>query len=491
MSRVLGLFIGVLIALPVSAQEIVLVGGTIVDGTGSPGFEANVRLRDGRIVEIGAFEPGTGDRVFDVSGLVVSPGFVDIHDHSAGGLTEEPVATSQVAQGITTMALGPDGGGALEIEEFLDAMETATPAVNILTFIGHGTVRRHVLGDDYRRQSSDQEINDMEDLVDQAMRDGVYGLSSGLEYDPGFYSNTDEVIRLAAVASRYEGIYMSHIRDESYEVLEAIGEAIEVGRRARLPVQISHIKLATVGVWGRTDEVFELIDEARGEGIDVLADAYPYNAWSSGINVLVPSRKFDDPDEVRKGIEDVGGPSTVLITRSQAHPEYNFKTLEEIAEDRQMSAVDLFMEIMAEGGAGVVCASMTEEDVTEFLAHPSVMVASDGGILSRHPRGAGTFPRVLAKYVRDESAMSLEDAIHKMAAMPAARLGLDDRGVLEEGAWADIIAFDPETVTDRSTFQDPFALAEGVRYVFVNGTLVWNDGEATEDRPGKVMRKGK
>ena len=488
MSRFLGLLIGVILALPAAAQDVVLVGGTVVDGTGTDGFQASLRIRDSRIVEIGTFEPGPEDRVFDVSGLVVSPGFVDIHNHSANGLEEEPAATSQVAQGITTMALGPDGSSALQIGEFLDVIESAKPAVNILTFIGHGTVRRQVLGDDYQRQSSDQEINDMEDLIDQAMQDGAYGLSSGLEYNPGFYSNTGEVIRLAAVAATYGGIYMSHIRDESYEVLEAIREAIEVGRRAQLPVQISHIKLGTVGVWGRTDEVFEVIDEARTEGIDVLADAYPYNAWSSGLGVLVPSRKFDDPDEVQKGIDDVGGPGTVLITRADAHPEYNFRTLEEIAEDREMSAVELYMEIMQEGGAGIVCASMTDEDVAAFLAYPNVMVSSDGGILARHPRGAGTFPRVLAKYVRDEGIMSLPDAIRKMAAMPAARLGLDDRGVLTEGAWADVIVFDPETVTDRSTFQDPFTLAEGVRYVFVNGTLIWDDGEMTEARPGLVMR---
>ena len=491
MTRAAGIILALFtIALPVRAQDVVLVGGTVVDGTGSAGFEASVRIRDGRIAEISAFEPSSDDRAVDVSGLVVAPGFVDIHNHSAGGLAEEPAASSQVAQGITTMALGPDGGGPFEVRDFLDTIEADPPAVNILTFVGHGTVRRHVLGDDYRRQASDQELNEMEDLVEQAMREGAYGLSSGLEYDPGFYSNTGEVIRLANVAARFGGIYMSHIRDESYEVLEAIGEAIEIGRRARLPVQISHIKLGTVGVWGRTDEVFEMIDAARDEGIDVLADAYSYNAWSSGIGVLVPSREFDDPEAVRKGIDDVGGPGTVLITGSQAHPEYNFRTLEEIAEDREISAVDLFIEIMDEGGARVVCASMTEGDVTAFLSHPNVMVSSDGGIGARHPRGAGTFPRVLGKYVLDEGAMSLEEAVHKMASMPAARLGLEDRGVLREGAWADVVAFDPETITDRSTFQDPFVLAEGVRYVFVNGTLIWNDGEITEERPGQVMRRG-
>ena len=218
MTRAAGIVLALFtIALPARAQDVVLVGGTVVDGTGSAGFEASVRIRDGRIAEIGAFEPGSDDRVVDVSGLVIAPGFVDIHNHSAGGLREEPAAPSQVAQGITTMALGPDGGGPFEVGDFLDTIEADPPAVNILTFVGHGTVRRHVLGDDYRRQASDQELNEMEDLVEQAMREGAYGLSSGLEYDPGFYSNTGEVIRLANVAARFGGIYMSHIRDESYD----------------------------------------------------------------------------------------------------------------------------------------------------------------------------------------------------------------------------------------------------------------------------------
>ena len=490
MLRTVVLLVTLLFATTARAQDIVLVGGTVIDGTGTERVQANVRIRDERIVRIGDFVPDVGDTVVDVTGLIVAPGFVDIHNHSAGGIQEEPAATSQIAQGITTLALGPDGGGTFEVQELLDEIEANPPAPNVLTFVGHGTVRRHVLGDAFKRRASDQEINEMEELVEQAMREGAYGLSSGLEYDPGFYSSADEVIRLANIASRHDGIYMSHIRDESYQVLDAINEAIEVGRRANLPVQISHIKLGTVEVWGKTDEVFALIEQARAEGVDVTADAYPYNAWSSGITVLVPSREFDDVDAVRKGIADVGGPGTILITRSEAHPEYNFRTLEEIADDREMTDVELYMEIVREGGASVVCSSMTEEDVTAFLAHPNVMVSSDGGINARHPRGAGTFPRILSKYVRDEEALTLEQAIHKMAAMPAERLGLEGRGVLAEGAWADIIAFDPETVIDRSTFQSPFDPAEGIVYVFVNGTLVWDEGEITEARPGLVMRKG-
>ncbi len=490
MLRTVVLLVTFLFASTARAQDIVLVGGTLIDGTGTDRVRANLRIRGERIVEIGDFVPGVRDTVVDVTGLIVAPGFVDIHNHSAGGIQEEPAATSQIAQGITTLALGPDGGGPFEVKEMLDAIEANPPAPNVLTFVGHGTVRRHVLAEDFKRQASDQEINLMEDLVEQAMREGAYGLSSGLEYDPGFYSSATEVIRLASIASRHDGIYMSHIRDESYEVLDAIGEAIEVGRRANLPVQISHIKLGTVEVWGRTDEVFRMIEEARAEGIDVAADAYPYNAWSSGITVLVPSREFDDPAAVRKGIDDVGGPGTILITRSREHPEYSFKTLEEIAEEREMTDVELYMEIVAEGGASVVCSSMTADDVQAFLTHPNVMVSSDGGINARHPRGAGTFPRVLAKFVREEEVLTLEQAIHKMAAMPAERLGLEDRGVLTEGAWADVIAFNPETVIDRSTFQDPFVMAEGIEYVFVNGTLVWEEGEITEARPGLVLRRG-
>jgi N-acyl-D-amino-acid deacylase len=284
---------------------------------------------------------------------------------------------------------------------------------------------------------------------------------------------------------------MSHVRDEADAVMDAFREAIRIGREAALPVQISHIKLGTVGVWGKAGEASALIDEARRDGLDVTADCYPYDAWASSITVLVPSRRHEDPVAVRRGLDDVGGAGNILITSCRAHPDYEGKTLDAVARQRGTDPVEAYIAIVRDGGAGVVCRSMTEADIRTFMTQPWVMVSSDGGIGGlggRHPRGAGTFPRVLGRYVREGKWMSLEAAIHKMTELPAARLSLNDRGSLRKGMKADLIVFDAEKVLDRSTMLEPQLEPEGVVHVFVNGQAVVRDGQVTGERPGAVHR---
>jgi N-acyl-D-amino-acid deacylase len=467
----------------------VIVGGILIDGSGRAARRANVRIEGDRITEVGLFKPRPGEETIDARGRVVAPGFIDIHNHSESGLAAEPAASSQVSQGITTLAVGPDGGSPWPIGDYLAARERKPAAVNLLAFVGHATVRQRVMGSDFKRPATDKEINEMSRLVELGMREGAFGLSTGLEYDVGHPSTTEEVIELARAAARHGGIYMSHIRDEADLAMSAFEEAIRIGREARLPVQISHIKLGTVGVWGKAKEVVSLVEAARRSGLDVTADCYPYEAWASTITVLVPSRRHDDRVAVKRGLDDVGGASRVLVTSCRAHPDYEGKTLEEIARAQNSSPVEVYIQIVKDGGAGVVCRSMVESDIKTFYTVPWVMVSSDGGINARHPRGAGTFPKVLGRFVREKRWLTLEEAIRKMTSMPAARLGLADRGLIRTGMKADIVIFDPRQIVDRSTFKEPQLLSAGIERVLVNGEPVWEQGKTTGRLPGVVIRK--
>ncbi len=472
----------------------VIAGAQVADGTGGPLRKANVRIAGDSILDVGTFSPRDGETVVPAEGFVLTPGFIDIHNHSTEGLLTEPLAVSQISQGITTLVVGADGNSPWPIKEYLNKLRRSPAALNVMGMVGHATVRRQVMGDDYARPARGEEVARMEALVEQAMREGAVGLSSGLEYEVGGYATTDEVTALARVAARYGGFYMTHIRDEADRVFEALAEAIAIGRAARIPVQISHIKLGTVGVWGNANRAVHMVEEARARGVEVTADCYPYDAWSSTITVLVPNKRHGHRPSVAKGLADVGGAQNVMIVRMQEHPEYEFRTLEEIANARGISPVELYMEIVREGGASVVCRSMIEADIRTFYTQPWVMVASDGGIGARHPRGAGAFPKVLGRYVREQGWLPLVEAIRKMTSLPAARLKLTDRGILREGSKADLVLFDPKAVTDHSTFSEPHKLPEGIYKVWVNGVEVWGAGpeapgqpKVTGARPGRVL----
>jgi putative CocE/NonD family hydrolase len=474
-----------------NATSFVVTNARVIDGTGAAARQASVRVVSGRIAEVGVLTPGPGEGVVDAGGLVLAPGFIDPHNHSTDGLLTEPAAASQVSQGITTLFVGQDGSSPWPIADYLAKLGAAPPAVNVLTAVGHATVRQMVMGEDYKRAARPDEVTRMQALVEQGMREGAVALSSGLEYEIGSYSTTDEVVALAEVAARSKGFYISHTRDEADKSFEAIRELVAIAERAKLPAQNTHIKLGTVGVWQKAAEAIRLLDQARARGLDVTADVYPYNAWSSTITVLIPSKRYDDPEAVTQGLNDVGGAGNILITRHAARPEYEFRTLADVARSRNLTPVDVFIQIVKDGGASVVCTSMVDDDIRAFVRWPHAMFSSDGGIGMRHPRGAGSFPRVLGLFVRERQWISLEEAVRKMTSLPAARLALVDRGTIKPGSWADLVLFDPATVIDRSTFSDPFVLSTGIRKVWVNGSLVWDDTKTTGEKPGKMLARGR
>lgn len=481
-----------LVTFTVSAHSqsasFVITNATVIDGTGKPRYMADVRVKGDRIVKIGKITPAKGETTIDGSGLVLAPGFIDIHNHSESGLLEEGTAANQVSQGLTTIMVGPDGDSPWPISDYFAKIQGKI-APNVGAFIGHGTVRVEVMKDDYQRTATPQEIAAMGKLVERAMNEGAFGLSSGLEYDAGYMATTEELVELSKVAARYGGIYMTHMRDEEEGVMDAIREAVRIGKEAKIPVQISHIKMGNSSVWNKAPEAVAIIETARKAGQDVTADAYPYTAWASTITVLVPSRKHEDRDEVLKGITAIGGPDKVLITSCQAIPAYEGKTLAQAAEIAGTDAVSVYIDIVKKGGAGVIGYGMTESDVKTFYQTPWIMVSSDGGIGSKHPRGTGTFPRVLGWFARENKWISLEDAVHKMSGLTAARLGLKDRGIIRKGMKADLVLFDPNTVIDRATFTQPQTFAAGIRSVFVNGVKVWDGEKVTHATPGMILKR--
>ena len=468
--------------------SIVIKNAIIVDGSGKSGFRGDVRIKGNLITGVGNIKPKKDETVIDAGGKILAPGFIDIHNHSESGLLREGTAANQVSQGITTILVGPDGGSPFPIADYL-AKLAGKIGPNVGAFIGHASLREQVMNKDFKRQTTPEELQKMLVLMEQAMKDGAFGLSSGLEYDTGFSASTEELIALAKVAAKYKGIYMPHMRDEEEGMLDAVRESIRISREARLPLQISHIKVGNRNVWNKSVEAIALIEAERKNGLDLTADAYPYTAWGSTITVLVPSRKHDERSEVEKGLYNVGGADKVLVTTCSAHRDYEGKTLEEIAKMTGMTPVDVYIQIVRDGGASVVCDSMNETDVRNFYQQPWVMVSSDGGIGGRHPRGTGTFPRVLGRFVRENKWLALEEAVRKMSSMPAKRLGLKDRGLIKKGMKADLVLFDKEKVIDRNTFTVPQTLSEGVETVWVNGKAVWEGGKVTGAMAGEILRK--
>lgn len=472
----------------------VITGAQIADGSGALLRRASVRVVGNRIARIGSFKPEKGERVINGKGLVLAPGFIDIHNHSDEGLEAHPLAETQISQGITTVILGPDGGSPFPIGEWLEKRRKNPAALNLAVLVGHAAVRKQIMGDDYKRPATGAEIEKMAALVEQAMREGAIGLSSGLEYEVGSYSATEELVALSQASARHGGFYMTHIRDEADKAFDALNEEISIGERAPIPVEHSHIKLGTVGVWGKAAAYIKIIEDARRRGVDFLADCYPYDAWHSNLKVLVPDKQYENPRSVEKALADVGGAAHVTITDFSPHPDYEGKTIEALARERGISPVEMYIQLIREGDAahteaGVIGQSMIEPDIKAFYQQPWVMVASDGGIGMKHPRGAGTFPRVLGRFVREKHWLTLPEAIRKMTSLPAERLGWKDRGVLREGAVADLVLINPRTILDRSTFEKPFELSVGIEKVFVNGELVWSDAKPTGARPGHVLSR--
>jgi dihydroorotase/N-acyl-D-amino-acid deacylase len=498
--------------------DLLIRNARIVDGTGSPWYRGDIALRGEAIGRIAPRIEGPASRTIDAGGHMVAPGFIDIHTHARRGIFDVPTADNYVRQGVTTLIEGPDGSSPLPIKPFLERVAAVHITPNFALFVGQGSVRDQVIGSVNRKATPD-EIEKMRGLVRQGMLDGAFGLSSGLFYVPGTFTPTAEVIELAKVAGSMGGIYISHMRDEASGILSSVRETIEIGEKGGLPTQVTHHKIIGKANWGKSVDTLRLIDEARARGVDATIDQYPYTASSTSIQAaLMPAwsleggrqevlKRLQNPSmrsELQKEtariiLEERGGgdPQNVQLARCDWDPSLAGKRLGDVTRGRGLpvtieNAADTALWIVERGGCSGIFHAIEEEDLQRILRHPATMIGSDGeipifGTANPHPRSYGTFVRVLGRYVRDLKTITLEDAVRKMSAFPAQRLGLADRGVLREGMKADIAIFNPDTIRDLATFERPHQYAEGVDYVIVNGQVAFEGGKMTAARPGRIL----
>ncbi|MCX6319176.1 MAG: D-aminoacylase [Bacteroidetes bacterium] len=499
------------------SYDIIIRNGKIMDGTGNNWYYSDLAIKDGKIVAISRHITNPATRIIDAAGLIVSPGFIDVHTHLEEDETKDPRATNFILDGVTTCITGNCGSSATDIGQYLHFVDSLRMSINVAVLVGHNDVRKAVMGR-ANRDATPDEMKRMESIVDKAMRDGAIGLSTGLIYIPGTYTKTPEIVALAKIAARYNGVYASHMRDEGDSVTQAIEEAITIGREARIPVEISHFKLSGQQNWGRSKITVPMIEAARREGIEVTIDQYPYTASSTSISTLIPDEILADGQdsikarlgrpEIRKYVVNcilerlkkrkLKHLSYAVVAYYAPDTTYNGKSIEQInimkgrkhkASEEALTVID----IMINGGASAVFHGMSEEDVKRIMQYPFNMFASDASIrvLGRgmpHPRGYGTNARVLSKYVREEKVISLEEAVRRMTSLPAQKFQLKDRGILKEGMAADILVFDENKVKDVSTFSDPHHYATGFQFVVVNGQLTVDNGVHTGVRNGKALK---
>ncbi|MBL7201634.1 MAG: D-aminoacylase [Anaerolineae bacterium] len=516
-------------------MDVIVRDVEVLDGSGSPAFRADVGLEGDRIAEVGDLSGATAPVLIDGAGLVAAPGFIDMHSHSDFTLPINPRAESKVRQGVTTEVIGMCGASPAPLTpkmverrmvtrpelswewttfaSYLEALRDRGLSVNVVPLVGHGTIREAVVGLEDRRPAGDESAQ-MVRLVAQAMDEGAWGLSTGLIYPPGIYASTDELVEMSRIPASRGGFYFSHIRGEGPTLLQAVGEAIEIGERAGLPVQIAHFKAAEPENWALLPRALALVDDARARGLDVAADRYPYIASSTSLSASLPNWAHDGGREAL--LERLKQPATrrrilseinaspprwerTVLSHVPDCPELEGLNVAEVAGQRGADPSETALDIVLEAGArvSIIRFGMLEENLRSVLRHPAVMIGSDGsarapygplGEGKAHPRNYGTFPRVLAKYVREEGVLSLPEAVHKMSGLPAKRLRLSDRGRLGRGLKADLVLFDPQAICDRGTFTDPYQYPTGIAYVYVNGEAVITPDGHTGALPGRILR---
>lgn len=479
---------------PALAGDLLIRDALLVDGTGTPPRRADVRVVRDKVAAIGELEANPGETVVDAHGLVLAPGFIDTHSHHSWGLEKKREALPVVSQGVTTIVIGQDGGSENPIAEVFGKVEAKPAAVNIASYSGHNSLREKALGKDFKRKATPAEIEKMRRLLAADMKAGALGLSTGLEYDPGIYSDKGEVLALAREVAKYGGRYISHMRSEDRELWAALGELIDIGREAKIPVQVSHAKLAMTDWWGQADRFLAVLDKARAEGIDATLDVYPYPNWQSTLTVLWPKRDFDSRATAEFVLEHLAPADGLLLSNFTPDPTLVGKTVADVAGMRSIDAPAAAMALIreaeaAKGEVNVIGTSMDERDIAALIAWPHANICSDGQLEDLHPRGAGAFTRVLRVYVREKKRLTLEQAVRKMSGLAAEHMGLTDRGEIRVGAAADLVLFDPATVADRATTKEPGALSIGIARVWVNGALVYQDGKATGAYPGRALRR--
>jgi N-acyl-D-amino-acid deacylase len=474
---------------------------TVIDGSGHAAFTADVRIADGKVLALGQLEPLLGEATIDAQGLVLSPGFIDTHSHHDESLFESPEAVEAVSQGITTIVVGADGGSSAPMAEFRQRIAESRPALNVASYTGHGSIREAVMGSDYKRVATPEEVDAMKRLLRADLEAGSLGLSTGLEYDPGIYSDPGEVIALARVLRDYDARYSSHMRSEDRAFFEALEELLTIGREAQVPVHISHLKLAAVDIWGRAGEVIKRLDLARAEGIEVTADIYPYTYWESTLTVLLPERDFYDLDAAHFALEHLAPADGLTLSRYDPEPALVGKTVLEIAEERQQGSAETYLELIraaypdsardalsaaTDYAESVIGVSMSEDDIATFVAWEHANICSDGAATG-HPRGRGAFPRAIRRYALDDGGVSLESMIYKMTALSAMHAGIEGRGLIRPGYAADLVLFDPALIRDTATIAEPDGLSLGIVGVWVNGERVWQSQEPSGARPGQFI----
>ena len=496
--------------------DLLIRNGKIYDGTGNSWYYGDLAVKNGKIIKIGHITDIQAKKTIDAKGLIVAPGFIDVHGHIEGGITETPTANNYIFDGVTTVITGNCGGSAENIGSFFQEINTIRPSINVATLFGHNTVRAQVMNRD-NRTPTNLEQKKMESLVEQAMKQGAVGLSTGLIYIPGTFAKTEEVSGLARAAGKYKGVYASHIRNEENSAVDAVNEAINIGKEANIPVQISHFKIGGKSNWGKSNITLGLVKQARLDGWDVTIDQYPYTASSTNLGIRLPDWAFaggNDSMKVRLNnplvraqikkemLQQLAGYkfpnySYAVVANYPSDTTYNGKNISEInkligRKAKVKFEAETIMDMVEKGGAQMVYNSMNEADVKNIMQYPFSMFGADAGVPvpgrgMPHPRGYGSNARVLGKYVRDEKVLSMEDAIRRMTSLAAQKFGLADRGLLLSNYAADIVIFSESEVNDRATFQKPHAYSKGFKYVVVNGELVVENEKHLGTRSGKAL----